>query len=156
MQRLWAQMQLNHFVVLGRVGMDLYADPPGTRVQDAKGFFAAIGGSGGNIAVALARQGARADLLSCVSQDAVGQYCLAELRRYGVGVEHVRAEGGEARNSLAVTETCAQGCQTVLYRNGAADFALRGADVAAVEFGGVAALVVTGTALAVLTLEGHG
>lgn len=148
MRRLWERMRLNRFVVLGRVGMDLYADPPGTRVQDAKAFFAAIGGSAGNIAVALARQGAGADLLSCVSQDAVGQYCLAELRRYGVGVAHVRAEAGEARNSLAVTETCADACQTVLYRNGAADFALCEADVAAVEFGGMAALVVTGTALA--------
>ncbi len=147
-QRLWTRMRLNHFVVLGRVGMDLYADPPGTRVQDAKGFLAAIGGSAGNIAVALARQGARAELLACVAQDAVGQYCLAELRRYGVGVAHVRSEGGEARNSMAVTETCAEACQTVLYRNGAADFALCAADVVAVAFGAVAALVVTGTALA--------
>ena len=148
MQRLWQRIRLNRFVVLGRVGMDLYADPPGTKIEQAQRFTAAIGGSAGNIAVALARQGANAALLTCVSDDAVGRYCLAELARYGVDTQHIRAVGGEARNSLAVVETVATDGQSVLYRNGAADFALCLADVAAVDFAGIAALVVTGTALA--------
>ncbi len=142
------RLRLNRFVVLGRVGMDLYADPPGTRIEAAQRFTAAIGGSAGNIAVALARQGAQASLLSRVSDDAVGRYCVAELTRYGVDTSHVRPTGGEARNSLAVVETIATDCQAVLYRNGAADFALDPGDVAAVNFADVAALVVTGTALA--------
>ncbi len=142
------RMRLNRFVILGRVGMDLYADPPGTRIEVAQKFTAAIGGSAGNIAVALARQGATASLLTCVSDDAVGRYCLTELARYGVDTRHVRAVGGEARNSLAIVETIATNCQSVLYRNGAADFALSVADVTAVDYSAVAALVVTGTALA--------
>jgi 5-dehydro-2-deoxygluconokinase len=149
MRRLWQRMRLNRFVVLGRVGMDLYADPPGTRIEEARAFVTAIGGSAGNIAVALARQGAEAALLTCVSDDAVGRYCLAELARYGVETRHMRAVGDGLRNSLAVTETRAEGCQTVLYRNGAADFALSETDSAAVAFDGVAALIVTGTTLAV-------
>jgi 5-dehydro-2-deoxygluconokinase len=148
MQRLWRRMRLNRFAVLGRVGMDLYADPPGTRVQDATGFFPAIGGSAGNIAVALARQGAAAALVSCVSDDAVGEYCLGQLKGYGVDTGHVRLTTGGARTSLAVTETCASDCQTVLYRNNAADFALSETDVAAIDFADMAALIVTGTALA--------
>jgi 5-dehydro-2-deoxygluconokinase len=148
MQRLWQRLMLNRFVVLGRVGMDLYADPPGTRIEESQRFMSAIGGSAGNIAVALARQGASASLLACVSDDAVGRYCLAELTRYGVDTRYIRSVGGEARNSLAVAETIALNCQSVLYRNGAADFALNQQDVAAVDFTNVAALVVTGTALA--------
>ena len=148
LQRLSARMALNSFVVLGRVGMDLYADPPGTQIEAAGRFTAAIGGSAGNIAVALARQGAKAALLTRVSQDAVGRYCLAELGRYGVATGHVGFARAEARTSLAVVETIAEGPQTVLYRNDAADFALTEADVAAVDFSAVAALVVTGTALA--------
>lgn len=148
MERLWARMRLGRFVVLGRVGKDLYADPPGTRIEEATRYFAAIGGSAGNIAVALARQGAGASLLSCVSDDAVGRYCLAELARYGVDTAHVRRVAGEVRTSLAVVETRPADAQTVLYRNGAADFALTPADAAAVDFAPVAALVVTGTALA--------
>lgn len=148
MQQPWHRLQRNHFVVLGRVGMDLYADPPGTAVQDAQHFFATIGGSAGNIAVALAQQGAKAALLTRISDDAVGRFCLAALHRFGVDVRYVRTAGGDARSSLAVTETRATDCQTVLYRNGAADFALTPQDVATVDFAPVAALIVTGTALA--------
>lgn len=148
MQRLWHRMALNRFVVLGRVGMDLYADPPGTRIEEAQAYSSAIGGSAGNIAVALARQGAGAALLSRVSDDAVGRYCVAELGRYGVDTAYVLTTKGEARSSLAVVETIAVNTQSVLYRNGAADFTLTAADVAAVDFAAVSALVVTGTALA--------
>ena len=148
MQRVWMRMALNRFIVLGRVGMDLYADPPGTRIEAALRFTAAIGGSAGNIAVALARQGAGAVLLTCVSDDAIGRYCLGELARYGVDTAHVRSVDGEARNSLAVVETRPTDAQSVLYRNGAADFALALADVSGVDYSDAAALVVTGTALA--------
>ena len=148
MQQLWQRMALNRFVVLGRVGMDLYADPPGTRIEEAARFTAAIGGSAGNIAVALARQGAEARLVARVSQDAVGRYCVAELTRYGVDCRHVTPLGGEARNSLAITETRAEDCQVVLYRNGAADLGLTKNDAEEIDFAGVSALVVTGTALA--------
>ena len=141
-------MALNRFVVLGRVGMDLYADPPGTQIEAATRFTSAIGGSAGNIAVALARQGASAALLTRVSDDAVGRYCVAQLAGYGVDTSYIQACGIGLRTSLAVTETRAEGCQTVLYRNGAADFALTTADVDAVNFSGIAALIVTGTALA--------
>ncbi len=144
----WQRLRQGRSVVLGRVGMDLYADPPGTKIEEATRYVAAIGGSAGNIAVALVRQGTGAALVSRVSDDAVGRYCLAELARYGVDTAHVLTAGGEARNSLAVVETRPVGAQTVLYRNGAADFALDEADVEAVDFTTAAALVVTGTALA--------
>lgn len=145
MRRLWERMALNRFAVLGRVGMDLYADPPGTRVEDATQFMATIGGSAGNIAVALTRQGARAALISAVADDAVGRFCMARLRAFGVDVGHVATV--RAANGLAVTETRSSECQVVLYRNGAADLQLTDAQVAAVDFSGVAALVITGTAL---------
>jgi 5-dehydro-2-deoxygluconokinase len=138
----------NRFVVLGRAGMDLYADPPGSRIEEATSFAAHLGGSAANIAVALARQGAAADLLTRVSDDAVGRFCLAQLDRYAVGRAHVGLTGGEDRTSLAVVETRAENCQSIIYRNGAADFALTEADVAAVPFARYGALVITGTALA--------
>lgn len=141
-------MRLNRFAVLGRVGMDLHADPPGTEIDQALTYTAAIGGSAGNTAVALARQGAHASLLSKVSEDPVGRFCLAQLQSYGVDTRHVTFSRGETRTSLALTETRAPSCQTVLYRNGAADFDLTEADVQALDFAPLSALVVTGTALA--------
>jgi 5-dehydro-2-deoxygluconokinase len=145
---LWQRLRFNRFVCLGRVGMDLYADPPGTRIEDATAYVSAIGGSAGNIAVALARQGAGAALLTRVSDDAVGRFCVAELRRYGVDTAYTGTAQGGARNSLAVVETRPTDAQSVLYRNGAADFALSDTDVQAVDFEPFGALVVTGTALA--------
>jgi 5-dehydro-2-deoxygluconokinase len=138
----------NRFLILGRAGMDLYADPPGTRIEDATGFVAHLGGSAANIAVALTRQGAQADLLTRVSDDAIGRFCLAQLDRYGVGRAHVGLTAGENRTSLAVVETRATDCQSIIYRNSAADFALTEDDVAAVNFASYGALVITGTALA--------
>ena len=148
MEKLWQRLRLNRFAVLGRCGMDLYADPPGTRIEQAARFTAALGGSAGNIAAALARQGARTALISCVSDDAVGRFCLAELHRYAVDTSHVRSVPGEVRTSLAVVETRPADAQTVLYRNNAADFALTEADISRVNYDPLAALVVTGTALA--------
>lgn len=148
MQRLWRRMARNSFLVLGRIGMDLVADPAGARIDTATRYSAAIGGSAGNIAVALARQGAGVGMISCLSDDAVGRFCLGALAAEGVGTAHVRIAGGERRTSLALTETVAEGCQTVIYRNHAADFALQAEDSLAPDYAGLAALVVTGTALA--------
>ena len=44
------RLSRNRFAVLGRVGMDLYADPPGTAIEDATRFTTALGGSSANIA----------------------------------------------------------------------------------------------------------
>lgn len=146
--RITARLALNRFVVLGRAGMDLYADPAGTALDQAERFVAALGGSAGNIAAGLARLGAGAELLGCVSDDAVGRFVLAQLAAYGIGAGHVSVVGEGRRTSLAVTESRVEGLQGVLYRNHAADFALTDAQVDAVDFQAIGALVVTGTALA--------
>ncbi len=136
------------FLVIGRAGMDLYADPPGTPMEEASRFTTALGGSSANIAVALVRQGCKAALLTCVSDDAVGRFCLNQLDAYGIDRTHVRPVAGEARNSLAVVETRLENCQSVIYRNNAADFAMTVADVEAVDYRRHSALITTGTVLA--------
>lgn len=143
-----ARLQGRNFLVVGRAGMDLYADPPGTRIEEATRFTTALGGSSANIAVALTRQGCRAALVTCVSDDAVGRFCLTQLDAYGIDRTHVRAVASEARNSLAVVETRAQDCQSVIYRNNAADFAMTVADVEGIDYSAFSALITTGTVLA--------
>lgn len=136
------------FLVLGRAGMDLYADPPGTRSHEATRFTTALGGSSANIAVALVRQGARAALVTCVSDDAIGRFVLDQLDRYGIDRRHVRITRNETRTSLALVETRIEDHQSVIYRNAAADFAMSVADVEAVDYAAYSALVATGTVLA--------
>jgi len=136
------------FLVLGRAGMDFYADPPGTELERAEQFTAALGGSAANIAAGICKLGGAASLITALSDDAVGRFVHRQLGSYGVGTEHVHWVRGEARTSLAVVETRAEQCQSVIYRNGAADFALSAAQAAAVDWAGYGGLIVTGTALA--------
>jgi 5-dehydro-2-deoxygluconokinase len=143
-----ARLGERSFLVVGRAGMDLYADPPGTSVEDATRFTTALGGSSANIAVALTRQGCRAALMTCVSDDAIGRFCLRQLDAYGIDRAHVRSVAGEPRNSLALVETRRENCQSVIYRNNAADFAMTADDVEAVDYSAFSALITTGTVLA--------
>lgn len=143
-----ARLAGNRFVVMGRAGMDFYPDPPGTRTEDAARFTACLGGSSANIAVAITRQGGSAALVTRVSDDAIGRFAINELDRYGVDRRHVTPEGGEKRNSLAVVESRIEDHQSVIYRNGAADFEMTQEDVAAVDYAGFSALITTGTVLA--------
>lgn len=145
---MFERLRLNNFLVIGRAGLDLYADPPGSEIETATGFSAALGGSAANIAVAISRQGGKTALLTAVSHDAVGRYTLNALSSYGVDTQFVTNVGGEARNSLAVVETRAENCQSVIYRNGAADFQVNEADVETINYSAFAALIITGTSLA--------
>lgn len=138
----------NRFVVIGRAGMDIYPDPPGTKTENANQFFACLGGSSANIAVAIRQLGGSADLVTCVADDAIGRFALNQLDHYGIGRRHVRSVGGEARNSLAVVETTIKDHQSVIYRNGAADFEMTEADVSAVDYASYDALITTGTVFA--------
>ena len=137
------------FLVLGRAGLDLYADPPGTTIENALAFSAALGGSAGNIAAGIAKLGGAVDLITVVSQDAIGRYTLNELSKYGIGTQLVNESGGESRSTLAVVETRSENCQSVIYRNGAADFQLQDNHVRNIAYSDYWALIVTGTSLAV-------
>ncbi|MAW53707.1 MAG: permease [Geminicoccus sp.] len=135
-------------VVIGRAGMDLYPDPHGTKTADADRFTSDLGGSAGNIAVAMARHGLDVGLAAPVSDDPVGQFVRNKLRHYGV--EHLTpspVQGGE-RTSLALAESRASDCEVVIYRNQAADFALSPQTFDITDVDRAPTLVATGTALA--------
>ncbi len=135
------------FIVVGRVGMDL---SPQNRdaIETASEMFVAMGGSSANIAAGLVKLGLSADLVTCVSDDAVGRYCLNQLDHYGVGRSHVHTIQGEERTSLAVYETRVEDHQSVIYRNNAADFQMTVADVEAVDYTQFTALITAGTVFA--------
>ncbi|WP_085909799.1 5-dehydro-2-deoxygluconokinase [Kiloniella majae] len=138
----------NNFVILGRAGMDLYPDPPGTKTEDAAQFVATLGGSSANIAVALVKHGCKASLVTSVSDDAVGRFTLNQLDKYGIERRYIRQVGGEFRNSLALAETRIEDHQSVIYRNGAADFQMTVDCVEKIDFSPFAALITTGTVFA--------
>lgn len=148
MKRVMDGIARNNFLVVGRVGMDFFPDPPGTKTEQAERFISAMGGSAANTAAGIVKLGGSAALVTCVSDDSVGRYCLGQLDRYRVDRRHVRTVGGEARNSLAVYESRLEDHQTVIYRNGAADFEMNVADVEAVDYAAFGAMITAGTVFA--------
>lgn len=145
---LLAGLAKKRIVVVGRVGMDMCPEPAGTATEHAETMSVGMGGSSANIAAGLVKLGCQADLVTRVSDDAVGRYCTNQLRKYGVGTDHVTPIGGECRNSLAVYESRVEGHQSVIYRNGAADFEMNIENVEAVDYASYGALVTAGTVFA--------
>jgi len=138
----------NRFAVLGRAGMDLFADPIGVKSEDADTFHADLGGSSANICVGLVKLGSQAALITSVSDDAVGRFCLNRLRHYGVDTSYIRVLGGEYRTSLALYESRTENFQNVIYRNGAVDFQVTEDDMDQVNYGDFSAVLSAGTVFA--------
>lgn len=147
MKRLLEGLGQGTIVVIGRVGIDFFTEP-GVASADASRMLVDIGGSAANTAVGICKLGGAAALVTRVSDDHVGQFCVAKLRGYGVATDHVTPVGGEFRTSLAVYESRLVGHQTVIYRNGAADFQMDEADVAAVDYRQFGAALTAGTVFA--------
>lgn len=138
----------NTFLVVGRVGMDFCPDPPGTATEDAEMAMVGMGGSAANSAAGIVKLGGRAALVTRVSEDGVGLYCLGQLDRYGVDRTHVGFVSGEYRTSLAVYESRLVDHKTVIYRNLAADFQMTADDIAAVDLAPFGAMSTAGTVFA--------
>jgi len=138
----------NRFAVFGRAGMDMFAAPIGTKSELADTFQADLGGSSANICAGISKLNGHAALVTSVSDDAVGRFCINRLKHYGVDTKYVRKIEGEYRTSLAVYESCIEDFQNVLYRNGAADFQVTDSDVDAVTYTDFTAVVSAGTVFA--------
>ncbi len=136
------------FIVFGRAGMDMFADPINTKSEDAATFHADLGGSSANICAGLVKLGAQASLVTSVSDDAVGRFAVNRLHHYGVGTDYVKTLGGEFRTSLAIYESRIEDFQNVIYRNGAVDFQVTPEDMDHVAYGDFTALITAGTVFA--------
>ena len=132
------------FLVIGRAGMDFTPAEQGLAAEDSVQFTAGLGGSSANICAGLVKQGCAAAIITPVSDDLIGRFCIKQLEGYGVDTRFVSKVGGEYRNSLAVYDLQ----ETVIYRNGAADFQLKEEDVSRPDYGTYAGLITTGTVLA--------
>jgi 5-dehydro-2-deoxygluconokinase len=71
-------------ITMGRVGVDLYPEQLDTPLADVTSFAKSLGGSATNVAVAAARLGARAAVITKVGDDPFGPYVRRALRDFGV------------------------------------------------------------------------
>ena len=87
-------------LTVGRVGVDLYPDVEhrpevmGVPLEQVTGFARSLGGTATNVAVAAARLGRRAAVLTKVGPDPFGDYVRMALRGFGVDPAYVGTEPG--------------------------------------------------------------
>lgn len=111
-------------VILGRIGYDLYSEEPHVPLPQVRRFSRYLGGSSANMAVGLARLGARVGLISSLGDDLLSQFLLDFLRAEQVDVSHVHIVPGYLP-SLAITEVSPPDrFPQVFYRHEAVDIRL--------------------------------
>lgn len=108
-------------VILGRIGYDLYSEEPHVPLPRVRRFSRYLGGSSANMAVGLARLGARAGIVSCLGQDSLSEFLLDFLKSENVDVTHVQTRAGYLP-SLCLTEVSPPNrFPQVFYRHNAVD-----------------------------------
>ena len=76
-------------LTIGRCGIDIYPLQVGVGLEDVESFGKFLGGSPTNVAVAAARYGHRAAVVTGVGNDPFGRFVHTEMRRLGVDDRHV-------------------------------------------------------------------
>jgi 5-dehydro-2-deoxygluconokinase len=76
-------------ITMGRVGVDLYPEQIGVRLADVRTFAKSLGGTATNVAVAAARLGASAAVITKVGDDPFGPYVRQALEGFGVDTRWV-------------------------------------------------------------------
>ena len=134
-------------LVVGRAGLDLYPQPSGSKTKLAESFASDVGGSGGNIAIAMKRSGGNISLISALSDDPVGSFVKNRLIEEGIDIHLMQTTHGNERTSLAIAEERPTDCEVVIYRNNPADLQInfdKNTELAILDSSN---LVVTGTSL---------
>ena len=107
-------------LVVGRAGLDLYAHPINTPIENASQFTSQLGGSAANIAAGLAIQGNNVDLMSPISNDAVGDFVIKNCKKIGINTLLLE-KVSNLKNTLAIVDTMGDKTNAVLYREKPAD-----------------------------------
>lgn len=134
-------------ITFGRSSIDLYSQDIGAAFSDIRGFDAFVGGSPLNIAVACARLGADASLLSAVGDDMVGGFILDFLKREHVDVSNVPIKKGTRSSAVVLGIQPPDKFPLVYYRDNAADIQVDIDDVIKAQIQDYRILLINGTAL---------
>jgi fructokinase len=116
-------------VCIGETLVDFFPLENGQRVRDVVTWQRSQGGSPANVAVGLARLGAKSAMLGVVGEDEFGAFLVESLAREGVDTSHLR-RSPEGKTGLVFISLDAQGERSFsFYRQRAAEFLLGEQDV---------------------------
>lgn len=134
-------------IAVGRSSVDLYGEQVGGRLEDMGSFAKYVGGSPTNTAIALARLGLRAALLTRVGADHMGRYIREELEREGVDVRGVLTDPARLTALVLLGIRNQQTFPLIFYRENCADMALSERDLDDTFLASARAVLINGTHL---------
>ncbi|WP_284321601.1 bifunctional 5-dehydro-2-deoxygluconokinase/5-dehydro-2-deoxyphosphogluconate aldolase [Dyella acidisoli] len=132
-------------ICLGRLAVDLYAQQPGARLEDASSFAKYLGGSSANAAFGATRLGLRTAMLSRVGDDHMGRFLLETLAHEGCDVSHVSIDHEQLTALVLLGIKDRDTFPLIFYRENCADMAIDEADVDEAFIASSRALAITGT-----------
>lgn len=134
-------------ITFGRSSIDLYSQDVGTPFNDISGFDAFVGGSPLNIAVALARLGSNASLLTAVGNDKVGEFIVNFLNKENVNTHCIPVVDSARSSAVVLGIEPPDKFPLVYYRDNAADSQVTIDDVQNSNIEDYKVLLINGTAL---------
>ena len=132
-------------ICLGRLGVDLYAQQVGARLEDVSSFAKYLGGSSANIAFGAARLGLKSAMLSRVGDDHMGRFLVESLAREGCDVSAIKRDPERLTAMVLLGLKDRETFPLVFYRENCADMALRAEDIDEAQIASSKALLITGT-----------
>ena len=133
---------------MGRIGVDLYPEQIGVELPDVRTFRKMLGGSATNVAVAAARLGRRAGVITKVGDDPFGVYARRAMEEFGVDASRVGTHA-TLRTPIVFCEILPPDRFPILfYRQPTApDMTLEGRELDLAEIAAVPLFWTTGTGL---------
>jgi 5-dehydro-2-deoxygluconokinase len=108
-------------IILGRIGYDLYSEDTYKPLPECRTFTRYLGGSSGNMAVGLSRQGAHVGMIAALGADSLSEFLRNFLTAERVDISHVQTVPG-FEPSLCLTEISPPNhFPQVFYRHDAVD-----------------------------------
>jgi 5-dehydro-2-deoxygluconokinase len=132
-------------VCLGRLGVDLYAQQIGARLEDVSSFAKYLGGSSANIAFGTARLGVKSAMLTRVGDDHMGRFLTESLTREGCDVSGIKVDAERLTAMVLLGIKDRETFPLVFYRENCADMALSAEDIDEAQIASSKALLITGT-----------
>src|SRR5580700_1110208 len=134
-------------IAVGRSSVDLYGEQIGGRLEDMGSFAKYVGGSPTNTAVAAARLGLNAGLLTRVGADHMGRFIREQLLREGVDVRGVVADSERLTALVILGIRDRETFPLIFYRENCADMALCEQDLDDGWLASARAVLINGTHL---------
>lgn len=132
-------------ICLGRLGVDLYAQQIGARLEEVGSFAKYLGGSSANIAFGVARLGLRSAMLTRVGDDHMGRFLTETLAKEGCDTSRVRVDHERLTAMVLLGIKDRDTFPLIFYREDCADMALDENDFDEAFIASSKALLITGT-----------